>query len=123
LVTWKRTISSSDYDVFAQRVVTASGTITTSGSVISVEIGAGRDDNGNLLTTGVMSNTWDAANRLVETQRDEVTLEPIYNGVGDRVGQTVGTTTTHFALDVAGGLGSQQVESGQTGEQRTGCGG
>jgi hypothetical protein len=27
-----------------------------------------------------------------------------YNGVGDRVGQTVGVTTTHFTLDVGIGL-------------------
>jgi hypothetical protein len=49
-----------------------------------------------------MTNTFDAANRLVETQRDGVTLEPVYNGGGDRVGQTIGTTTTHFALDIMG---------------------
>jgi hypothetical protein len=60
------------------------------------------DANGNLLRTGVMTNTWDAANRLIETNRDTYTLEPIYNGIGDRVGQTVGVTTTYFALDVRG---------------------
>lgn len=49
-----------------------------------------------------MTNTRDAANRLTQTQRDNTTLQPIYNGLGDRVGQTVGATTTHFALDVAG---------------------
>jgi YD repeat-containing protein len=66
------------------------------------------DDNGNLLNTGVLTNTFDAANRLIETirQTDLATnrLEPIYNGIGDRVGQTVGLTTTNFVLDVAGGL-------------------
>jgi len=49
-----------------------------------------------------MTNTFDAANQLIQTQRDGTTLQPIYNGIGDRVGQTVGTTTTHFALDVMG---------------------
>jgi YD repeat-containing protein len=48
------------------------------------------DDNGNLLSTGVMTNTFDAANRLTSSLRDGATVEPIYNGVGDRVGQTVG---------------------------------
>jgi len=62
------------------------------------------DNNGNLLTTGVMTNTFDAANRLTTSTRDGTIIQPLYNGVGDRVGQTVGTTTTHFALDVAGGL-------------------
>lgn len=60
------------------------------------------DANGNLLSTGVMTNTWDAANRLAEITRDSYTLEPIYNGVGDRIGQTVGVTTTYFVLDVQG---------------------
>jgi RHS repeat-associated protein len=60
------------------------------------------DNNGNLLTTGAMTNTFDAANRLTASTRDSITVQPVYNGVGDRVGQTVGTTTTHFALDVLG---------------------
>ena len=60
------------------------------------------DDNGNLLNTGVLTNTFDAANRLIETERAGTTLEPIYNGLNDRVGQTVGLTTTNFALDVLG---------------------
>lgn len=57
---------------------------------------------GNLLTTGVMTNTWDAANRLVAATRGSDTLEPIYNGAGDRVAQTAGLTTTYFTLDVQG---------------------
>jgi RHS repeat-associated protein len=60
------------------------------------------DNNGNLLTTGVMTNSFDTANRLVSSSRNAVTLQPLYNGVGDRVGQTVGTTTTTFALDGQG---------------------
>jgi RHS repeat-associated protein len=62
------------------------------------------DNNGNLLATGVSTNTWDVANRLIAATRAATTLQPMYNGIGDRVGQTVGATTTHFALDVAGGL-------------------
>ena len=62
------------------------------------------DNNGNLLTTGAMTNTFDAANRLTASTHNGTTVEPIYNGVGDWVGQTVGVTTTDFALDVAGGL-------------------
>jgi len=62
------------------------------------------DANGNLLQSDVLSNTFDAANRLTASTRNDVTVQPIYNGVNDRVGQTVGLTTTHFSLDVAGGL-------------------
>jgi RHS repeat-associated protein len=60
------------------------------------------DANSNLLSTGVMTNTWDAANRLVAATRGAYTLEPVYNGAGDRVAQTAGLTTTYFALDVQG---------------------
>jgi RHS repeat-associated protein len=49
-----------------------------------------------------MTNTWDAANRLVAATRGAYALEPIYNGAGDRVAQTAGLTTTYFALDVQG---------------------
>jgi RHS repeat-associated protein len=49
-----------------------------------------------------MSNTFDAANRLITTNRATTTLQVAYNGVGDRVAQTVGTTTTQLALDVQG---------------------
>ncbi len=60
------------------------------------------DDNGNLLQTGEMVNQFDAANRLVETSRDSHVVEPMYNGVNDRVGQTVDGVTTDYALDVQG---------------------
>jgi len=60
------------------------------------------DDNGNLLTTGVQTHTWDAANRLIQTSRDSATLQPVYDGLGHRIAQTVGLTTTYFALDVQG---------------------
>ena len=43
------------------------------------------DNNGNLLNSDTLTNTWDAANRLVETSRDNFTLEPIYNAIGVRV--------------------------------------
>jgi RHS repeat-associated protein len=60
------------------------------------------DNNGNLLTTGLLTNTFDAANRLIETTRAGTTLQPRYDGLGNRVGQTVGLSTTTFALDVQG---------------------
>ncbi|MCP4360703.1 MAG: RHS repeat-associated core domain-containing protein, partial [Chloroflexi bacterium] len=62
------------------------------------------DNNGNLKNSDTLSNTWDAANRLIASERDGTLVEPIYNGVNDRVGQTVGLSTTNFALDVAAGL-------------------
>lgn len=60
------------------------------------------DANGNLLATGVMTNTWDAANRLTAVSRQPSAVSFMYNGLGDRVGQTVGATITHLALDITG---------------------
>jgi hypothetical protein len=62
------------------------------------------DANGNLLSTGALTPTFDAAKRLVETSRATTTLQSIYNGIGVEVAQTISATTTNFALDVVGGL-------------------
>ncbi len=60
------------------------------------------DDNGNLLNTGVLTNVFDAANRLISTSRENTTIELIYNGVGNRVGQVTDGVTTTLVLDVVG---------------------
>ena len=60
------------------------------------------DANGNLKQMGVMTNTFDAANRLITTNRSTTPLQVAYNGVGDRVAPTSGAPTTHLALDVQG---------------------
>ncbi len=62
------------------------------------------DNNGNLLETGVITNVFDAANRLTETAVSSQQLAVSYDGLGNRVAQTVGVSTTYFALDVASGL-------------------
>lgn len=68
-------------------------------SVVSYQF----DANGNLLQTGAMTNTWDAANRLTQIAvNPKSEIVNLYNGMNDRVGQTIGVTTTHFALDVQG---------------------
>jgi len=51
-----------------------------------------------------MTNTWDAANHLIETAVSSQPLAVSYDGLGNRVAQTVGLTPTYFALDVAIGL-------------------
>ena len=47
-----------------------------------------------------MTNVYDAANRLTSTSRNAENLQPVYDGLNNRVAQTVGITTTHFALDI-----------------------
>jgi RHS repeat-associated protein len=48
--------------------------------------------------------TWDAANRLVSAEVDGVVSAYEYDGLGNRVAQTVGGVTTEYVLDVGGGL-------------------
>ena len=69
------------------------------------------DDNGNLLSDGVYTYTYTFANRLKTVSGPGLTASYEYNGLGDRVSQTVNSVTTDFALDLAGGL-TQVLEDG-----------
>ncbi len=62
------------------------------------------DDNGNLLNDGAQTYTYDQANRLKTAVQGATTYTFGYNGVGDRLSQTVGITTTRYVLDPAAGL-------------------
>ncbi len=59
------------------------------------------DAYGNLLDDGSSQYTYDAALRLKTVTKDGMTTSYTYNGDGDRVSQTVGTTTTTYVLDIA----------------------
>ncbi len=62
------------------------------------------DNNGNLLNDGTSTNTYDQANRLKTVTQGTNNFAFAYNGVGDRLRQTVGVTSTIYALDPAAGL-------------------
>ncbi len=62
------------------------------------------DDNGNLLNDGVNTYTYDHANRLKGVSGPTLTANYRYNGLGDRLQQTVNGTGNAYALDLAGGL-------------------
>ncbi len=59
------------------------------------------DDNGNLLSDGVNTYVYDQANRLISVN-GQTTFA--YNGVGDRLRQTVNSTITNYTLDLNTGL-------------------
>ena len=69
------------------------------------------DDNGNLLSDGVNSYSYDHANRLKAVSGPSSLYAFAYNGLGDRVSQTVGITTTNYTLDLAVGL-TQVLDDG-----------
>ncbi len=62
------------------------------------------DNNGNLVSDGLLTYSYDQANRLKQATQGANTYTFTYNGVGDRLSQTVGVTTTRYVLDPAAGL-------------------
>ena len=62
------------------------------------------DNNGNLLNDGTSTYTYDAANRLASVTQGTTLSSYTYNGLGDRLSQTVNSTTTNYVLDLNAGL-------------------
>src|SRR3990172_12136794 len=61
-------------------------------------------DNGNLLSDGTYTYAYDHANRLTSATWGTLAYDFAYNGLGDRLRQTVARTPTNYTLDIAGGL-------------------
>lgn len=68
------------------------------------------DDNGNLLSDGTNTYAYDSANRLTSVNG---TTTYQYNGLGDRISQTVNSVTTNYTLDLNTGL-TQVLSDGTT---------
>ena len=62
------------------------------------------DANGNLTDDGTNTYSYDHANRLVAASGPGGEASYAYNGLGDRLQQTVGMSTTNYTLDLAAGL-------------------
>ena len=62
------------------------------------------DNNGNLLSDGMNTYTHDHANCLATASGGGNTVGYNYNGLGDRVRQTVNGVTTSYTLDLDTGL-------------------
>jgi len=62
------------------------------------------DNNGNLLNDGTNTFTYDYANRLVSLTNGVDNYNYHYNGLGDRIQQTVNGVTTTYVLDLNVGL-------------------
>lgn len=62
------------------------------------------DDNGNLLSDGVNTYTYDTANRLISVLGPSSSVTYAYNGLGDRLQETVNGVTTTFTMDLNTGL-------------------
>ncbi len=72
------------------------------------------DDNGNLLSDGVYSYTYDVANRLTQVTDGSFTSEYVYNGDGVRVASIADGQRIDYVQDVAAAL--PQVLTARQGE-------
>ncbi len=62
------------------------------------------DGRGNLLNDGVYTYTYSTDNRLILISNPQSTIENRYNGLGDRLQQTVDSENTNYSLDQASSL-------------------
>ncbi len=62
------------------------------------------DNNGNLLNDGVNTYAYDSANRLISMSNQSTVNSYQYNGLGDRLTQSVNGSTTTYALDINSSL-------------------
>jgi hypothetical protein len=62
------------------------------------------DNNGNLLTDGTKTNTYNYANRLTQVVSGTDTYLYVYNGLGDRLQSVLNGTATTYSLDLNSGL-------------------
>jgi RHS repeat-associated protein/CSLREA domain-containing protein len=69
------------------------------------------DNNGNLLNDGVNTYSYNFANQLKTLTGSSITATYSYNGLGDRLRQTLTETTTTFTMDLNTGL-SQVLSDG-----------
>jgi RHS repeat-associated protein len=83
--------TSYGYDI-ANRLTSVGGVTTT------------WDANGNLLSDGVNTYAYDASNRLKTVSGAGYAASYGYNGMGDRLSQTVNSQTTNYTLDFHVGL-------------------
>ena len=62
------------------------------------------DNNGNLLSDGVNTYTYNSANQLTGFNGQGINASFAYDGLGDRLQQTVGGVPTNYAVDINSAL-------------------
>jgi hypothetical protein len=62
------------------------------------------DVQGNLLSDGQLTYTWDSANRLKTVNNGSYNTHFAYNGDNNRVSKSIGASVTRYLLDTQAGL-------------------
>jgi len=70
------------------------------------------DADGNLLSNGVDTYTYDSVDRLISVARASGTVTMAYDGLGQRLSMSAGDVTTHYVLD--NGRVLEATANGQT---------
>ena len=90
--------------------VNTSPTVTyTSDDELMPGEGETYDNNGNTLTTGGKTFTYDAENHLMSMTNGSNVVTMVYDGDGNRVAKTAGTVTTSYLVDDVNPTGLPQV--------------
>jgi RHS repeat-associated protein len=99
------------YDTVGNRLTQAVGTTTTAyayddANRMTAVNGVTHtwDNNGNLINDGASTYAYDVENRLTSITTGTETSSYTYNGLGDRLSQSVDGVTTEYALDLNAGL-------------------
>lgn len=90
--------------------------IYTNNKLSSITTGSGTTDlildaNGNLLDDGTYTYGYDHANRLVAVSNQQTATSYGYNGLGERIQETVNSLNTNYTVDLNAGL-SQVLNDG-----------
>jgi RHS repeat-associated protein len=88
-------LTTSDYDIADRLLSTTTGAVTTDYTW---------DNNGNMLSKGSQTFSWDAFGHLTGLTNGSTTASYTYNGDGVRVGRIVNGTGTAYLQDLAAGL-------------------
>ena len=106
------------YDASGNRLTeqTTAGTVTSTYDAANRVTSVGgvaytMDNNGNLLSDGVNTYTYNYANRMTTAANGADSYSYAYNGLGARLQQTAGSVTTNYVLDLNAGL-SQVLADG-----------
>ena len=71
------------------------------------------DANGNVISDGVFTYTWDALNRLVQVEENaNIIASYAYDSQNRRISKTVGANTTHYIYDLNSQLIAETLADG-----------
>ncbi len=107
-----------NYDAVGNRTSTVINGVTTTYTVNSMNeytsvggITYSYDKDGNLISNGVTTDSYDSLNRTTNSLTSGVTTNYVFNALGQRVSTTSAGVTTGFDYDPTGGLIADEIST------------